>query len=545
MTLPKTVWGRAEQVLACFAADPTGLGGIWVRARHGPVRTAFRKALRDLTEPITTIHPGIDDRSLFGGLDLAAVLRSGEVRHADGLIKRARIFELTMAERATPEFAARLTGLMDAATHAVIALDEGADAEEIPPPALTERMAFFIDLDGLSIRDTGPLDVSRGGEDAEISPEQVEDLAVAAMSLAITSLRPVQFAARTARLLAAFDGRDAVAVQDLSRAAGLVFAHRAQTVAVPEPEAPDQPPERTDDTPASKQDNDISEQDLMIEAAQAAIPDDLLAQLNEGRKRRVRSAAAGSGQRQRHNRRGRPKPSQPGPLVQGAQLDLVATLRTAAPWQRLRCKPPGCQLAIRPSDFRLKRYENKSDRLLIFAVDASGSAALARLAEAKGTVELLLGQAYARRDYVALIGFRKTTADLLLPPTRSLVQTRKRLSALPGGGGTPLAAGLQTAQEEGRQAARKGMTPTLILLTDGRANVALDGTGNRSAATADAERMARGISEDGLTAMVIDTAARQSSTLRTLAAEMNALYLPLPRADAHRMSGAVARALND
>jgi magnesium chelatase subunit D len=86
---------------------------------------------------------------------------------------------------------------------------------------------------------------------------------------------------------------------------------------------------------------------------------------------------------------------------------------------------------FKASDLRHKRYEIGSDRLLIFTVDASGSAAVARLAEAKGAVELLLGEAYARRDHVALYAFRGTGSEALLPPTRSLVQTKKRLAALP------------------------------------------------------------------------------------------------------------------
>jgi len=102
---------------------------------------------------------------------------------------------------------------------------------------------------------------------------------------------------------------------------------------------------------------------------------------------------------------------------------------------------------VRPADIHLSRYETRRDRLLIFTVDASGSAALARLAEAKGAVELLLAQAYARRDQVALVAFRGDGAETLLPPTRSLVQAKRRLAGLPGGGGTPLAAGLLAAGE--------------------------------------------------------------------------------------------------
>jgi magnesium chelatase subunit D len=227
-------------------------------------------------------------------------------------------------------------------------------------------------------------------------------------------------------------------------------------------------------------------------------------------------------------------------------MDLVATLRTAAPWQALRPPVPGAApgaLRIRPADFRLRRFKQTSDRVLIFVVDASGSAALARLAEAKGAVELLLARAYARRDHVALVAFRGRAAEVLLPPTRSLVQTKRRLAALPGGGGTPLAAGLRLGLELAELARARGMTPTLALLTDGRGNIALDGSADRGRAEADAAAVARAIRARGVPAVVIDTANRPQPGLRTLAGVLDAPYLALPRADARRLDGVLTAAL--
>jgi magnesium chelatase subunit D len=158
-------------------------------------------------------------------------------------------------------------------------------------------------------------------------------------------------------------------------------------------------------------------------------------------------AASGTGAAKKGNRRGRPLPSRAGRLGSDTRVDLVATLRAAAPWQPLRRRATGQddRLHVRMSDVRVRQFEERSDRAIIFVVDASGSAALARLAEAKGAIELLLGEAYARRDHVALVAFRGDGADILLPPTRSLVQTKRRLGQLPGGGGTPLASGLKAA----------------------------------------------------------------------------------------------------
>ena len=244
-------------------------------------------------------------------------------------------------------------------------------------------------------------------------------------------------------------------------------------------------------------------------------------------------------------RRGRPRPSRPGRLGGDARIDLIATLRAAAPWQPLRRKhqPDRTGLLIRPSDIRTKRYAQHSDRLLIFSVDASGSAAMARLGEAKGAIELLLAEAYASRDHVALISFRGTQAETLLPPPRSLVQTKRRLSALPGGGGTPLAAGLQSAMTLAAQSAGQGMTPTIIVLTDGRANIALDGSAHRATAAEDAHTVARAIRAQGTESLVIDMSNRPQPALQDLGRTLDGGYIALPRADAHRMTDAVTAAL--
>jgi magnesium chelatase subunit D len=288
----------------------------------------------------------------------------------------------------------------------------------------------------------------------------------------------------------------------------------------------------------------------LLEAVRAALPPDLLARLAAGKAARAAKGSGGTGAARKGNHRGRPLPPRPGTPGSGKRIDLVATLRAAAPWQPLRRRaqapqdaPGVLRLEIRQSDLRLKRYQETSDRVLIFAVDASGSSALSRLAEAKGAVELLLAQAYARRDHVALIAFRGVEAELLLPPTRSLVQTKRRLSGLPGGGGTPLASGLRMALDLGLQTRARGMTPTIALLTDGRANIALDGSANRALAEADSLHLARMICGAGIPALVLDIANRPQPALQRLAQSLGAPYVPLPRADAQRLSGVLQSAL--
>jgi magnesium chelatase subunit D len=214
----------------------------------------------------------------------------------------------------------------------------------------------------------------------------------------------------------------------------------------------------------------------------------------------------------------------------------------ASPWQVLRKRNDihDRALIVHRSDLRLKRYKEVSDRVLIFIVDASGSSAMARLGEAKGAVELMLAQAYSRRDHVALVVLRGQQAELILPPTRSLTTTKARLRGLPGGGGTPLASGLATALDTALRARRQGMTPSLALLTDGRANIALNGQPDRVQAQADAHQIATAIRAAGIAAVTLDVANRPQPALAELAQAMHSRYVPLPRADARAIAATLA-----
>jgi magnesium chelatase subunit D len=100
---------------------------------------------------------------------------------------------------------------------------------------------------------------------------------------------------------------------------------------------------------------------------------------------------------------------------------------------------------IRADDFQVMRYQQRSETTTLFVVDASGSSALHRLAEAKGAVESLLADCYVRRDRVALMAFRGKGCELILPPTRSLTRAKRSLAGLPGGGGTPMATAIDAA----------------------------------------------------------------------------------------------------
>jgi magnesium chelatase subunit D len=578
-------WDDATLAAALLAIAPEKLKGLVLRARPGPVRDRFLALLRRLLPagmPLRKLPPGVPDQRLLGGLDLAATLQAGRPVAERGLLAESDggLLLVPMAERLAPSLAARLAAVLDRgevvaereglairedAAIGLVLLDEGAAEDEHAPARLTERLALAARLEGVPLADAAMPEVT--AEDIAraraalaaitVPPEAIEALCGTALAFGIASLRAPVLALEAARAAAALAGRERVAQADLVTAARLVLAPRATQIPSPPPEeqaddqAEDEPPEdsdRNEPPPPEEEPKEESEQrdpqslaDLVLAAAVASLPPGLLGALARGISRGA--ASAGKAGAAKHSAlRGAPLAARPGMPGGGARLALLDTLRAAAPWQGVRGRKGGPRIAVRRDDFRIKRFRERSETTTIFVVDASGSSALARLAEAKGAVELLLADCYVRRDRVALIAFRGRGAELLLPPTTSLVRARRSLAGLPGGGGTPIAAGLDAARTLAEAVLRRGGTPMLVVLTDGRANVARDGTGGREAAAADALAAARQLAALRVNAVLLDTSPRPQPQAAALAAAMGARYVPLPYADAAALSRAVKAA---
>ncbi len=573
-------WRDAALAAAVFAVAPAALGGVLLRCGAGPVRDRWMELLgARLPEgtPLRRMPHGIGDERLLGGLDLAATLRSGRPVAQRGLLAEADggVLLLPMAERIPAGTAARLAAALDRGEVQVardgiavtlpsrvglVACDEGQGDDDPVSTVLGERLAFRLDLSELGWRDVqcelsglpSPQAVheARGQvEDVRADDAVIEALCAACVALGIASSRAPWFALQVARIAAALAGRDTVMHEDAEFAARLVLAPRATQLPAP-PEA-DPPPEEPP-PPEDPQDREDEQEELatpdapldeqVLAAAQAAIPAGLLARLKMEQRASGASRSLGrSGQARLAGRLGRPAGVRAGGVQRGARLNLIETLRAAAPWQGLRRREGDTRegVSVRPEDFRITRYKQKSRTTTIFAIDASGSSALHRLAEAKGAVELLLADCYVRRDQVAVLAFRGVGAELLLPPTRSLVRAKRSLAGLPGGGGTPLAAGLDAAWTLAEGIARRGDTPLVVLLTDGRANIGRDGVGDRARAEADALKAAERWRGSALAAVVVDTSARPEPRARALAQRMDALYLPLPHARAATLNEAV------
>ena len=572
---------QAELAAALLAIDPIGFGGAVVRAPRADIAetwlTMVRSLLMDGT-PVARLPISIPDDRLLGGLDLAMTLATGRPVAERGLLARTDggVLVLPCAERASDALIARLTSVLD--THrtaprgpfagepaparvAIIALDEGDGVDERTAAALTDRLAFHLTLstgigtEGAIFTDADVRTARARLPQVTISDPRITTLVTVALAFGIDSLRAVSFAVRVARGAAALDGRNTVSDDDCQVAAALVLGPRAtrlpasgDTTAEPEPPPPPADPADAesdrDEMPSPEELQAL--EDLMIQAMQATLPIGLTIDAPSQRSRSGGSSGR-SGDDRAGGIRGRQVGTRRGDPRGGGRLDLLETLRAAAPWQRLRPPIAGQEgrvlVRVRPDDFRIRRLVEPAGTTAIFVVDASGSAALHRMAEAKGAVELLLAEAYSRRDEVGLIAFRGTAAEVLLPPTRAIAAAKRALAALPGGGGTPLASAIDRARELVGQARRTGNDTVVVFLTDARANIARDGSPGRPQAEADAVASAHALRGLGATTVLIDTSPRPAETAQRMAEAMGARYVALPRTDAQGIHAAVAAAM--
>lgn len=573
-------WDDAHLAALLLAIDPAGLGGIVLRGPAGPLRDQWldylRAALPDQA-PLRRMPAGIEDDRLIGAVDLPATLKSGRPVLQRGLLAEADggALVIPMAERLTLSVVARIAAALDRqevvlereglarripTRLAVIAFDEGITDDEQIPAMLFDRLAFPIDFSALThlmpLIELPDMTAARARLSAVVAPPDaiIEVLVGTAAACGLASVTAPLLALRAARAAAALRGSRLIEAEDAEVAARLVLGPRALTLpADPESAPADQPPqeppppeephqpesggEQQDQTQEAPTDGPSLE-DLILAAAQAALPDGLLERLRQGgADLQPASRRVGRGMTENSPLRGRPAGVRQGALRPGSRLALIDTLRAAAPWQALRqaqqkdeVKRPLIQ--VRREDFRLKKYVQRREATIIFCVDASGSAAFQRLAESKGAVELLLAEAYVKRTYAALVVFRGGAAEMSLPPTRSLSRAKKLLAELPGGGGTPLAAGIDMARNAAVSERAKGRDPLIVLLTDGRANIDRQGQPARPGATLDAVDAARQIASCKIAAVFVDTAPRPREEGAALATAMGARYVALPYVEA-------------
>lgn len=308
----------------------------------------------------------------------------------------------------------------------------------------------------------------------------------------VASLRADIVMHKAARAIAALDGRTRVTPDDVRTAATLVLPHRRRRKPF---EQPGLDQNKLDDLmreaeQPSDQPQDGSEPEEQLFAASAAAPAPTLTVDSN------KEAFSMAGRRSAATNTARGHVVRTVPNAQPTSLAIQSTLRSAA------LREPG-KLNVTRDDLHQQVRAGKSANLIVFVVDASGSMAAQRRMEAvKGSVLALLTDAYQRRDEVAVIAFRGPKAHVQLAPTRSVDRAEQGLRELPTGGRTPLPHALSLALDMLQARSNDSIPPLLVLLTDGKANIAIeDGADPWRESLAFAGLLA----ERSVAALVIDT----------------------------------------
>jgi len=381
----------------------------------------------------------------------------------------------------------------------------------------------------------------------------------------VDGLRGDIVCARTAVAHAAWQGRDAVNIEDLRVAARLALPHRrrrkpfdapgldeAELDDLLPPEEPEPDPDPDGPGPDGPEPDGPEPGGPPEGGAQPPVQQDGPAPTGHSKPGSTSTVGAdspyrarlfsvdgvGSGRAGRRSRARTSSGRRVGATASGKTggLHLFETLRAAAPYQSARGRVGG-RMILAANDLRRAVREGQEANLVLFVVDTSGSmAAIERMRHVKTAILSLLLDAYRRRDRVAVVTFRDTQAEVVLPATGSVEIAAVRLDELPAGGRTPLAEGLLEAAEVIRRERLRepACRPLLVVLTDGRATAGADPV-QRSLLAADQ------LASQGLSAVVVDceNGRMRLGLARTLAEHLQAEYVPLPQVSAEALTDVV------
>ena len=375
--------------------------------------------------------------------------------------------------------------------------------------------------------------------------------------------------------MAALNGRDEVMRKDVEEAAMITLAHRrSYSQPPPPPEEPEeqqeqqqedsdseegdrneQPPKPNEAPPQNQGDDSENDSEPPDDGQQpediGAMLDEMMFEIGEqfrvidylqdGR-RIIRSTSSRKGRRAMAESRDSSGRYARSRIPEGRVTDMAfdATVRAAAPYQRSR-RHDGLAVSIEKQDIRTKVRERRSGCTILFLVDASGSLGVRRrMAAVKGAVLSMLRDSYVKRDRIGLMAFRRDSAELVLPPTRSVEYSYRKLEELPTGGKTPLGQALATVSDFMTSYSRShpGESCYIVLITDGRANVPLR---EGADANQEAERLAEEMSIPQVKWIVVDasTGFVRFDNAERLAKALEGTYFRLEDLDADRLAGSV------
>ncbi|MCU1392339.1 MAG: hypothetical protein JWM34_767 [Ilumatobacteraceae bacterium] len=569
----------AKLALLLAAKNPL-IGGVLLRGDKGSAKTTLARSLASLLPgdaPFVELPLGATEDRVIGSVDLASMLRDGNPVVRDGLLAAAHGGVLYVDE--INLLADHLIdSLLDVAVSGVNRIERDGITHEHPArfvligsmnpeegelrPQLLDRFGFSVDVRAstvpaeraLAVRrrmafDRGDASMSEfddadddlrnrlaGDVTAELPDELVEAASVIAVAVGAEGLRADLMLCRGAAAHAAWHDRAVATEDDLRAVAPFVLAHRRRRSPL-EPPGISQPelddafdeafgPDDPSDADSLEQPEPPTDADQPSSASSPRPPVDPSAAATPPTLLTAPAATPTVGRRA-------PAPSDRGRFVRAERTDgpvsaadVAVTASAIAVAARRAANPDASPegTAVEADDLRVAVRSARTGNLVVLCVDASGSmGAVQRMSLAKGAVLGLLTDAYQRRDRIALITFAGDGADIVLRPTASVEIAQARLRELPTGGTSPIAAGLDAVHQlVAGSSGDSGLSPLVVLITDGRATGGVDAL-DRSRASA------RRLAEQRIPVVVID--AESGPTRLGLAVElaevMSAPCLPL------------------
>ena len=550
-----------QGILTVSSIDPS-LGSLSINSNYSTVREAFLSSLLSLLKPkrLKKIYPFQNPTDFAKSINMIETLTFGTPKYNEDIFSSSDIaLILTNTEKMEKGLATFLRNkIKNNKDKFFIALDE-SESNETSRANLSDYLIFSINLDKTRYKDLKKVTVNRKKiaeakknlATVQVNKKILDYLIGSAEMFSISNMHTIFSTLKVAKSICAYKREKTVSREDINLAISLSMIHKAKQIPEFKQEKKEEASKQEqlrDDNESKANNSQLNGEDkkMLIDALKISLPSNLIEILLSKNSQSISfGEVVGSGERNNNFSVGRPIPSVNRKYSSDKRIDLIGTLTRAIPWQKIRFSSvtKNRKIIIYPRDIMIKRFEKQSERLLIFLVDASGSNAIGRLNEAKGAIEILLSDAYAKRDNVALISFSGLKADPLLLPTKSLVTAKKKLSSLPGGGATPLASGLLAGFNMADAARSRSIKPIIILLSDGRGNMSLDGVGDRVKAIEDTNYVASLIKRNAINNIFIDTSRRKTLMADELARELNAHYFQLPMANSSSISKAVQQSI--
>lgn len=353
-------------------------------------------------------------------------------------------------------------------------------------------------------------------DEVEIAEKLLRTIVHICLEVEVHGHRADFLIARAAKTIAAYNQRQNVIEEDVKEAAELALPHRVRRTPFEEPrpvkqkiqaiirQMKAQAPENEEGEQASGESEGADEDEESDSPSQACDPQrDIKSPIDIGiQKKAELKVSRDKKLRMGSGRRAQTLSTHSGKYVKAripedktTDIAIDATIRASAARKG--------NLNIEKEDLRQKVRAKKVSSVIVFVVDASGSMAAMRGMEmAKRAVMSLLEDSYQKRDKVGFIAVAGEKAEILLPPTSSVELAVKYLRELPTAGKTPLSdglfKGLQILKTELWK--NKNIIPIMVLVSDGRGNVAMETDARKEAIS-----IAKEIKKHSINLVVIDS----------------------------------------